>query len=59
MLVRQKRRTIGKKKKLYLAKLHNCMMPRHWLESLSEALVSWDEMTLLSHEGYICSAVKR
>ena len=34
------------------------MMPKHWLESLSEARLSWNEMTLLSHEGYICSAVK-
>ena len=34
------------------------MMPKHWLESLSEARLSWDEMTLLSHVGYISSAVK-
>ena len=58
MLVRQQRKTVGKKRILRMAKLHNCMMPKHWLESLSEARLSWDEMTLLSHVGYICSAVK-
>ena len=45
MLVGQQRKTVGKKRILCMAKLHNCMMPKHWLESLSEARLSRDEMT--------------